>query len=261
MCLILLAIDAHPKYRLILAANRDEFLARPTAPAAFWEDAPQVLAGRDLQGGGTWLGITTTGRLAALTNFRDLRSRRPHAPSRGNLVSAYLRGTMSVAAYRDYLEREGSTYNDFNLLFGDPHTLNWFSNRGNRHSLLAPGVHGLSNEFLDSPWPKVNFGRQGLERLAGSGGAIRPEELFAILADRTIAPDHLLPDTGVGIERERALSPLFIATPSYGTRSSTVILVDRESRVTFSEQTFDGTPEEPRTVTWQFTLAPSPHNH
>lgn len=254
MCLILLAIDTHPAYRLILAANRDEFFARPTAPATFWADAPHVLAGRDLKGGGTWLGITKTGRLAALTNFRDLRSQRAEAPSRGRLVSDYLRGAMSAAAYGDYLEQEGTAYNDFNLLFGDMQTLNWFSNRGNRHSLLAPGVHGLSNEFLDSPWPKVNHGREALELLLATGGTIRPEDLFTILSDRTLAPDHLLPDTGIGIERERILSPLFIASPGYGTRSSTVLLVNRENRVTFSERTFTGEPAG--TATWQFTISP-----
>ena len=260
MCLILLAIDTHPDYHLILAANRDEFLDRPTAPASFWDDAPEVLAGRDLKGGGTWLGITTTGRLAALTNYRDLRSLRPDAPSRGGLVSDFLRGSMSAAAYLDYLEEKGSAYNDFNLVFGDMQSLNWFSNRGNRHALLSPGIHGLSNEFLDSPWPKVNLGREALERIAAAGGRVRPEELFTILADRTMAPDHLLPDTGVGIERERMLSPLFIASPGYGTRSSTVLLVDREGRVTFSERTFNAEPDQERTVTRRFTIAPPPHN-
>lgn len=254
MCLILLACDVHPDFRLILAANRDEFYARPTSPAAFWDDAPQLLAGRDLKSGGTWLGITRAGRLAALTNYRDLRSYRPDAPSRGGLVSGFLRGTMSAAAYLAFLEREGSAYNDFNLIFGDLRRLSYFSNRGGRHAVLTPGVHGLSNEFLDSPWPKVNHGRDALAGLVAAGSPVGPEELFTILADRTMAPDHLLPDTGVGIERERLLSPLFIESPTYGTRSSTVILVDRMNRVTFCEQTFDGRPEEPRTVTWQFDI-------
>ncbi len=253
MCLILLAYDAHPDYRLILAANRDEFYARPTAPAAFWDDAPQLVAGRDLKEGGTWLGLTRSGRFAALTNYRDLRAYRSDAPSRGQLVSGFLRGDMAADAYLDLLEREASAYNDFNLIFGDLAGLTYFSNRGQRHSLLAPGVHGLSNEFLDSPWPKVNHGREALARLVAVGAPVRPEELFAILADRTTAPDHLLPDTGVGIERERLLSPLFIASPAYGTRSSTVILIDRANRVTFVERTFDGLPQ-PQTIAFEFAI-------
>ena len=255
MCLILLAYDAHPDYRLILAANRDEFFDRPTAPARFWEDAQQILAGRDLKEGGTWLGMTRSGRIAAITNFRDPRSERKDAPSRGGLVSGFLRGSMPVEEYLAVLSREGAAYNGFNLIFGDMKRLCWFSNRSALPRFLEPGIHGLSNHLLDTPWPKVSQGRDAVERLVASGKNIAAETLFAILADRTIAPDNLLPDTGVGIELERLLSPGFISAPTYGTRSSTVILIDREERVTFIERGFNDLPEKPKSSEWSFRIS------
>ena len=254
MCLILLAYEAHPDYRLILAANRDEFFSRPTAPASFWEDAPHILAGRDLKEGGTWLGMTRSGRIAAITNYRDPRAERKDAPSRGGLVSGYLSGSMTVEEYLAFLRREGSGYNGFNLIFGDRSRICWFSNRHESPRLLEPGIHGLSNHLLDTPWHKVTPGKEALELIVAKGKPIQPEALFAILADRTIAPDDLLPDTGVGIELERFLSPLFISTPAYGTRSSTVIIIDREERVTFIEQSFNGLPEKPKSSAWSFRI-------
>jgi uncharacterized protein with NRDE domain len=254
MCLILLAYECHPAYRLIIAANRDEFFARPTAPAAFWDDAPQLLAGRDLQEGGTWLGITRNGRFAALTNYRDPASYRQDRPSRGRLVSDFLRGNMSTSAYREFLQREGDDYNNFNLIFGTSEELCCFSNRGNLFTAPTPGIHGLSNHLLDTPWPKVSRGREALARLIAPADTIATDDIFTLLADRTPAPDYLLPDTGVGIERERLLSPLFISTPAYGTRSSTVVLIDRNEQVTFSERTFHAGGEKPRTVIFRFRI-------
>ncbi|MGA2151702.1 MAG: NRDE family protein [Geobacteraceae bacterium] len=254
MCLIFLVYDAHPLYRLILAANRDEFYSRPAAPAAFWEDAPQLLAGRDLKDGGTWLGLTRSGRIAAITNYRDPRSERTNAPSRGGLVSGFLRGAMPVEDYLAFLGREGAAYNGFNLIFGDMKRLCWFSNRGGDPQFLQPGIHGISNHLLDTPWPKVSHGKEAVERLVVTGKNIEPDALFAILADRTIALDPLLPETGVGIELERLLSPLFISAPTYGTRSSTVILIDREGEVTFIERSFNGLPEKPKSSAWSFRL-------
>ncbi len=255
MCLILLAVDAHPKYRLILAANRDEYFSRPTAPAAFWDDAPSLLAGRDLKGGGTWLGMTRTGRIAAITNYRDPRREKQDAPSRGYLVSGFLTSAMSTEEYLEFLKREASAYNGFSLIFGEPGRLRFFSNRGEGPLSLEAGIHGLSNHLLDTPWPKVSRGREALARVVAKGETVQPDELFAILGDRTVAPDELLPNTGVGIELERFLSPLFTATPLYGTRSSTVILVDREDRVTFSERTFNGGQEFVKSVTQEFRIA------
>lgn len=254
MCLILLALDAHPRYRLVLAANRDEFYDRPTAPAAFQDDAPHILAGRDLQGGGTWCGITTGGRFAAVTNYRDPRPHREGMLSRGMLVIDFLRGGMPADAWLERLRRDGDGYNGFNLIFGDGGGLHYFSNRGDTASAVAPGIHGLSNHLLDTPWPKVTRGKQALAKLLATGDELAPDDLFAILADRTVAPDHLLPDTGVGLERERLLSPLFITSPTYGTRSSTVILFDRDGTCTFVERSFNGAAGHPKTAAFRFRV-------
>ena len=254
MCLILLAYDAHPLYRLILAANRDEFLSRPAASAAFWDDYPQILAGMELKEGGSWLGVTRSGRIAAITNYRAPQSELQDAPSRGGVVKGFLAGSMPTEDYLAFLSKEGAGYNGFNLIFGDMQHLCWFSNRGEDAKSLQTGIHGLSNHLLDTPWPKVCHGKEAVERLIAPGKEIEPDALFAILADRTIAPDNLLPETGVGIELERLMSPLFITAPTYGTRSSTVILINREGETSFVEKTFNGHPEETKSVTFQFKI-------
>jgi uncharacterized protein with NRDE domain len=240
MCLILFAYDAHPEYRLVLAANRDEFYERPTAPAAPWEDDPRVVAGRDLRGGGTWMGITREGRWSALTNFRDPRDFDRPAPSRGHLVADFLRGEAAPEAYLASLRPRAGEYNGFNLLVGDPDSAWWFSNRGGGPGeRLSPGVHGLSNHLLDTPWPKVERGRRALGRLLEEADALEPDLLLELLLDRTFAADHELPDTGVGRERERMLSSLFIVSPDYGTRSSSALLIDRAGRGLLVERTYE----------------------
>jgi uncharacterized protein with NRDE domain len=236
MCLILLAHDAHPRCRLVVAANRDEFYERPTAPAAWWPDAPEVLAGRDLRGGGTWMGVTRGGRFAAVTNFRDTAPAAPDAPSRGHLVGGFLRGAGSPDAYLRALAPRAGEYAGFNLLVGEGEELRYLGNRGGAARALAPGVYGLSNALLDTPWPKVERGKAGLAA-ALAGGDIDPEALFGVLWDAEPAPDGRLPDTGVGMERERMLSSPFIRSPEYGTRASTVLLVGRDGRVSFTERT------------------------
>lgn len=255
MCLILFAHDCHPFYRLILAANRDEFYDRPTAPAAFWGDAPSILAGRDLKVGGTWFGITTTGRLAAITNYRDLASHRPNAPSRGLLVSDFLRSTLPAGTFLAELAASNPGYNSFNLICGTPEGLWHYADRGGPPAPVAHGIHGLSNRLLDTPWPKVSRGKAALAELVQRHDRIDPAELFAMLADRTPAPDPLLPDTGVGLERERLLSPLHIASADYGTRSATVLLVGRDGSVEFIEQTFNGAMEPVGSTRQTFRLA------
>ncbi len=242
MCLILFAYGIHPRYRLILAANRDEFYARPSAAAAFWDDAPNLLAGRDLQDGGTWLGITRRGRFAALTNYRDPASLRAEAPSRGRLVGDYLRGRAAPADYLDEIRSGAHAYNGFNLLVGDAHSLHWFSNRG-RSVSLSPGLYGLSNHLLDTPWPKVERGKAGLAALLDRGGDPEAEDMLTLLADRTRPADADLPDTGVGLEWERVLSSIFITSPVYGTRSSTVLKVGRNGDVAFWERNYNGRSE------------------
>ena len=226
MCLILLAWRAHPRYPLVVAANRDEFFARPTAAADFWPDAPQVLAGRDLQGGGTWLGVTRSGRFAALTNYRDPALVKAEAPSRGELVSGFLCGREAPDDFRRRIESVAAAYNGFNLLFGTGRSLHYFSNCGDGGGELGSGIYGLSNHLLDTPWPKLERGRSALQQALDHGSEPTPDALLRLLADRTPAPDAELPDTGVPLEWERWLSPIFIAAPGYGTRSSTALVAD-----------------------------------
>jgi len=236
MCLILLAWRAHPEFPLVVAANRDEFFSRRTAPAAFWDEAPQVLAGRDLERGGSWLGITREGRFAALTNFREPSQALAHAPSRGELVLRFLAGAQTPADYLEELRDAGGRYTGFNLIFGDAGDLWYFSNRDQGARRLAAGVYGLSNHLLDTPWPKVERGKSAIARALHA----LPDEglLFSLLRDDRVAPDDALPRTGVSIEWERLLSAAFICTPGYGTRSATVLLVDRAGRTAFHEQEF-----------------------
>jgi uncharacterized protein with NRDE domain len=238
MCTLLLAWQVDPGYPLILAANRDEFYQRPTAPAGYWRDASQVFAGRDLVHGGSWLGVTTGGRLAALTNYREPHEARRDAPSRGELVSGFLRQDLAAGGYLERLRPKASSYSGFNLLLGDLEGLYHYSNKTDRVLPIPRGIHGVSNHLLDTPWPKVVRGKEALARVVGAGN-FAVEDIFDILADRTPAPDERLPDTGIGLERERLLSSIFIASESYGTRCSTVLLVDRERQATFIERTFE----------------------
>ena len=258
MCLILLAWQVSPGYPLILAANRDEVYARPTAPAHFWTDRPDVLAGRDLDKGGTWLGVTRGGRLAAVTNYRDGRGPRRGIRSRGELVSSFLASNQNTNDYLQQVRQRGADYDGFNLLAGTLDGLFYYSNRGEHPTELEPGVHGLSNHLLDSPWPKVERGKKAL---AGLGNADRHElidGLLAVLADQTQPPDHALPDTGVGQDWERALATAFIRTPEYGTRSSTVLLVDVAGTVSFIERTHSTSGDPPVTQEYAFALSTQP---
>lgn len=253
MCLILFAYNTHPSYRLIVAANRDEFYERPTAAADFWPTCPQALAGRDLREGGTWMGITKDGKFAAITNYRDPASHRSGVPSRGKLVSSYLCGDMSPGKYLDKLSRQMDKYNGFNLLIGDNNDLFFLSNRSGRQQLHA-GIYGLSNHLLDTPWPKVRHGKKALSAAMNKKGASLEEALFAILADRKKAPERQLPATGIGLEWERLLSPIFIKSPTYGTRSSTILLIGRNRRIRLVEKVFDGKPEPWLTSRFSFIM-------
>jgi uncharacterized protein with NRDE domain len=238
MCLLLIAWRVRDDYPLILAANRDEFYARPSAAADFWDDEPDILAGRDLQEGGTWLGITKAGRIAALTNYRDPAAFKSGAPSRGGLVSGYLRGKDSPERYLEALGDDANHYNGFNLIVGNYAGLYYFSNRGARRK-LEPGIYGMSNSLLDVPWPKVLLGKKKIASLLASRKMPTTERLFKVLYDRSLPPDDQLSDTGVGLKWERILSPLFIQSPDYGTRSSTALLVDKSGKTTFSERVYD----------------------
>jgi uncharacterized protein with NRDE domain len=254
MCLILFAIQKHPAYKLILAANRDEYYERPSKPPHFWEDAPHVLAGRDLVAAGTWLGITRKGRIAAATNYRDPANVKPDAPSRGRVVSDFLLSESDSISYLDLIRREKDRYNGFNLILGNRERITWYSNRSDRPVSLPAGVYGLSNHLLDTPWPKVVRAKALFEQILFTGKNLSIESLFLLLKDQTVAPDDSLPHTGVPIEWERILSPVFITSPSYGTRSSSLLLIDKEDRVTFMDRAFNGRPEPVSTCEFEFAL-------
>jgi uncharacterized protein with NRDE domain len=242
MCLILFADHVHPSYRLILAANRDEFYDRPSQPADFWTRHPHVLAGIDLKEKGTWLGVTREGKFAAITNYRDPASLKSDAPSRGKLVSRYLTGLSDAGKYLKTISKKAQNYNGFNLLIGDENDLFVYSNRSAAKK-LPPGIYGLSNHLLDTPWPKIKRGKRMLEEALAKKGDALEEALFAMLADRNVPPDSQLPDTGVGPEWERMLSPMFIASPGYGTRSSTILLIGKNRRVKLVEKVYNGSPQ------------------
>ncbi|MBW1997015.1 MAG: NRDE family protein [Deltaproteobacteria bacterium] len=239
MCLLVFALRSHSCYDLVLAANRDEYYDRPAEPASWWPDAPHLLSGRDLKGGGTWLGITKGGLLGAITNYRDPKSSKVGARSRGLIVREFLLGGHDPESYLEWLKPRAGSYNGFNLLIGIRDRVFWYSNVEADYFELEPGIYGLSNSLLDTPWPKVDRAKQLLAGLLENCREIPEQKLFEILADRAIPDDRDLPDTGVGLERERILSPIFIRSPGYGTRCSTVILIDREGRTTFVEKTFE----------------------
>jgi len=241
MCLILFALDADPHYRLVIAANRDEYHVRPSAPAGFWPDAPGIYGGRDLERGGSWFALQSDGRLALVTNVREpgepLRSPR----SRGLLVSDFLRGQKSPEEYLQGLAPQAGDWQGFNLLVGAGGNLCYWSNRGGAWQRLPAGCYGLSNAGLDTPWPKVRKGRYGLASAlaAAEGEQDLVRRLLSLLSDRQPAPDEELPETGVGRDWERMLAPLFIVSPEYGTRASTLFLVDRGGEALMVERRFD----------------------
>jgi uncharacterized protein with NRDE domain len=237
MCLIFISLNDHPSYKLIVAANRDEFYNRRTAAADFWEDHPEVLGGRDLEACGTWLGMSRGGKISMITNYRDPANINPKAPSRGPLVSDYLVGSESPEVYLRKLEPEAKRYNGFNLVTGTTDELWYFSNYGSGIEKLTPGLHGLSNHLLDTPWPKVQKGKQAMRAIIRD--PFKPNDLFELLYNTDTAPDAILPDTGVGLERERYLSAMFIKSAGYGTRCSTVALVSHDNQVFFAERVYD----------------------
>lgn len=258
MCLILLSYEIHPVYRVVLAANRDEYYDRPTEPLTFWDDGSGILAGRDLKRKGVWLGVTQTGRLAAITNYREPFLRLENAPSRGLLVSDFLSGTESPQHYLDNIKTTGHQYNGFNLLVGDGSGLFYYSNKGDTIQKLKPGLYGLSNHLLDTAWPKIEIGKAALKNLIDADDQIDIEDVFHILADRSYPPADQLPDTGVDRDWERVLSPLFITSPSYGTRSSSVVVMENNGGVVFAERTFEPQQSESsanQTRIFSFTIS------
>ena len=236
MCLIVLAWRTHPDYPLVVAANRDEFFARSSAPAGFWPDAPEILAGRDLEAGGTWLGVSRRLRFAAVTNFREGDRQLVDAPSRGALVADFLAAKNDPETSLEALVRRSAGFNGFNLFVGDGQRLGYYSNRGPSPRWLAPGIYGLSNHLLDTPWPKLSAAKtafaKALQHLPDSA------RFFELLADPEIVADTHLPETGVPLEWERILSAIFVNSPEYGTRASTLLTMHRTGQVTLVERCF-----------------------
>jgi uncharacterized protein with NRDE domain len=240
MCLLVLAWQVHPQYKLVVAANRDEFHERPTEAMAKWPPPGDIIAGRDLRAGGTWLAMDRDRRFGIVTNFRELQRPSPGAPSRGNLIPSYLRNPAATGRYLQELEPTAAAYSGFNLLLADRESLWYVSNRADRFAQpLPPGIYGLSNELLDTPWPKLQRVRQRFDPLLTQPGEVPKDELFAILADPTQAGvDEALPETGLSREWEQLLSSPFISTEDYGTRCSTVVMVETSGAVTLTERRF-----------------------
>jgi len=261
MCLILFAHQTHLQYPLVVAANRDEFFSRPTRQAHWWEQNSQfqVLAGRDLELGGTWMGVSRSGRFAAVTNIRDPSQTSPKPKSRGLLCTDYLFSSLPPADYLETLLISTQDFAGFNLLLGDGQNLYYFNNagaagEGNNLQKLSAGVYGLSNGLLDTPWPKVVNGKQSLQQLM-----VKPDldtdSLISLMRNRHPALDGELPDTGVPVELERALSSAFITNPErqYGTRCSTALLMGADKQIRFSEQNYDSSGQAGQRHFYQFT--------
>ena len=238
MCLIAFNTNSHEKYQLILIANRDEFYERPTASAEFWEDRPYILAGRDLKSLGTWMGLTQEGRIAALTNYRDPKLEKDRNTTRGDIVTSFLSDTLTSSSFLTMLNTEADQYNGFNIITGTPKQLYYYSNQTKEPYKLKPGTYGLSNHLLNTPWPKVTSLKNRLNSYLEQASQIKTDDLFHLLINKEKPPDEDLPSTGIPLKSEKQLSPIFIETETYGTRSSTVLLIDYESNVTFIERTF-----------------------
>jgi len=242
MCILFIAINQHKDYPLIILANRDEFQERPTTSAHFWKDYPNLLAGKDEKEGGTWLGITRQGRISALTNYRDIPLHKDGRLSRGHLVRDYLVSDITSEEYLNFLIANRENYNPYNILFGNQNELFVYNNISNQVNKLENGFYGLSNAYLNSPWPKVSKGIEHLKKYI-LNSKIEKDELFSIMKDDTKAPDNLLPDTGVGLEKERFLSSIFIQNQIYGTRSTALLLYNSQNTMSFYERSYNSAGE------------------
>ncbi len=253
MCLIFLALNQHPTYKLIVAANRDEFYARKTAPIHFWNNHPEIIGGRDLEASGTWMAMNKNGKISLVTNYRDPANINPKAPSRGRLVSDYLMNKETPSEYLGSLQPIAKQYNGFNLLVGSAEELWYLSNYKEGIQKLDNAVYGLSNHLLDTPWPKVERGKGKFKEVISSD-LLEPDRLFDFLRDERVANDDQLPNTGVGKERELALSAMFIKMQGYGTRCSTVVLIDKKNCVSYSERVYNVETFEYKTQYFDFEI-------
>ena len=240
MCLILFALHAHPKYKLVLAANRDEFFNRETQFAHFWDNDKNILAGKDMASGGTWMGMHSKGRFIAITNYRNPEREITNPTSRGSISREFLTYSESTSEFIGRISGIRQQFNGYNLLLSDNSFQNivHYSNITDKTHIINKGIHGLSNALLDSPWPKVELGKKYLTE-AISSPTFQPEDLISILKNRDAAPDHLLPHTGISTDLEKKLSPVFISMKGYGTRCSTALLVDKKNEVSFLEVSYN----------------------
>jgi len=250
MCLISIAYQSHPDYPLLVAANRDEYHRRPTAGAQFWDDHPQLLAGKDLQAGGTWIGITRTGRFAAITNHRNPPSTRAQPRSRGFLTLDFLLGGMSAAHYLESVAARAGEYAGFNLIVGESGQLWYFSNIEQRVQQLGSGIYSLSNALLDSAWPKQVLASSEMRK--HSQGKIDHPGLQAVVSSRVQVAEHQLPNTGIDLEFEKLLSAPFIVSPEYGTRATTSLWLDSSGHGDWLESSFDAAGDKVLERRWQF---------
>lgn len=255
MCLIVFAYKVLPGHPLVLAGNRDEFYNRPAEPAHMWDTSPGIIAGKDLKAGGTWLGISMTGRFAALTNYRKIDEIKENAPSRGNIIKDFLVSDETPQHYLHSLQETAGNYNGFNLIAGTAETLWYINNKTKKAEEVKPGFHAISNAFLDTPWPKTEDALRAFKKTILTIG-VEEEPVFSILmADKTY-PENKLPETGLTRELEKAVSAIFIKTEGYGTRCSTMVTISNDGRYTLTERTFKpGTQEVEGDVSHSFTLS------
>lgn len=251
MCLIVFAYNTHPDYKLILAANRDEFYDRPTTSANWWEDHPDILGGRDLKAKGTWMGVDKKGRFAAVTNYRDIANIRTDAKSRGDLPVDFLLNEETASEYTESVLKDSKEYNGFNLLTLDDKMAH-LSNYENKVNLLDAGVYGLSNALLDTSWPKVEKAKDNFKKTIE--GDFQIEDLIRLMQDEEVAADEKLPHTGLPIEMERAVSAMCIRSPNYGTCCSTAITIDHDDNIEFVEKSYPVGSREDKTARHSFQI-------
>lgn len=237
MCLIFLSFNQHPEFPLIVAANRDEFYNRPATPLDFWQENPKILAGKDLSGGGTWLGVSKTGYFGMLTNYRDMANLKLGAPTRGKLVIDYLAGEFDPSTYLQALDANASKYNGYNIILGKLNDPWYYSNENHKIYRLGTGLYGLSNAFIDTDWPKVTLGKEHFRQVIEQD-SFDTEDLFALMNNKELASDDDLPNTGIGYEKEKLLSSMYIEMSGYGTRNTTILTKDREGNVKILERTY-----------------------
>ena len=253
MCLIFISYNQHKEFPFVAIANRDEFYDRPADQIKHWQDNPEIIGGKDLTGGGTWMGVTTTGHFAMLTNYRDMANIKSNAPTRGKLVSNYLKGKFDPANYLQALNLTAANYNGYNIILGTFNDPWYYSNQNNKIYRLGTGSYGLSNALIDTPWPKLSSGKERFNQIL-SHDNFDDAELFDFMLNKELADDKHLPETGIGYAKEKQLSSRFILMDGYGTRNTTLIKVDRQGLGLISERVFNNTGNQVKEKTIQFKV-------